>query len=165
MRFLENIKVRLTVEKKRKLIGYLLLLVCFFVIGYLVKNVFLKDTFKNEDKPIKQSFETIKKEEELNYNKTEEQEIEANITIDESVKYDIPEEIISRINFQKFDSIMKEFLKENNLYTKDTIVVSDYILTENFKTGEIEFRLSISNYSKSIILVKVNKDKIELSYY
>ncbi len=151
-------KFREDKDFKRKFIGMFLILLGFLCLGYLIKILFFETAKKENlnDYPVKNLEENI-------YPQSKEHPNIKNI--DNSLEYDIPQEILDKIDFNKLDKTIKNFLSENNLYTENTKVVSDYILTENFKDNSLEFRLTINNFNKSIILVKVKGDSIELTYY
>ncbi len=156
MKFIEELKS--DKEKRNKFVGILMLIASLILIAYILKMLFF-DTGEEGEKNISTNETTV---EEQGYPQSQEH---PNLVSDDRLKYDIPEEILERIDVNEFDKVMRNFLDENNLWTKNTKIQSDYTLTENFKTGELEFRLKISNFNENVILVKVKGDKIELNYF
>ncbi len=149
--------MKIDIKNKNKVLGLIFLVVAVALIIYaLVSFFFLDDDKKEKLKPEEQKYA-----EKIINPQTKEN---PNIKIDSRLTYDIPEEIKQRIDFEKFNKVMVSFLNENNLWTENTKIISDYTLTENFKTGELSFIVKINNYTQNVILVKIKGNDINLLY-
>ena len=130
----------LYVERKREMdkkkIGMVLVLVGFFIIGFLVKTVFFSD---NGD--------AAKKISEKNKTKS----------IDKSLGLKLPNEIL-KILPKGFEKSFREFMDESNLWTEGTTGTSDGYLIRDINNDGWEFNILLNNYGKTVITVKIDKN-------
>ena len=130
----------LYVERKREMdkkkIGMVLVLVGFFIIGFLVKTVFFSDNGDAAKKiPEKNKIESI----------------------DKSLGLKLPNEIL-KILPKGFEKSFREFMDESNLWTEGTTGTSDGYLIRDINNDGWEFNILLNNYGKTVITVKIDKN-------
>lgn len=146
----------------KKKIGMVLVLVGFFIIGFLVKTVFFSDNGdaakkileKNKTKIERQVVSPDEKDGELPGQSKDNPNIES---IDKSLGLKLPNEIL-KILPKGFEKSFREFMDESNLWTEGTTGTSDGYLIRDINNDGWEFNILLNNYGKTVITVKIDKN-------
>lgn len=112
------------------------------------------DTKKEKDEDIKEKGSTDKTKVDDKY---------YDYTVDDSLKLDIPSEVMNYVPKKEFIKTLKGFLKENMLMTENTKVTNDGIVTINYVKNIVSFVISINN-SRNTSVTVVIKDKNKISF-
>lgn len=155
-------------DEKKKRLYMIIIFVILLLIGFLVKFTILDDD-KNLEEPNKQEeIEAEKNENEVEDNTDEEDTViikndNYNYEVDESLRVNIPNEVMQYVPKENFVNMMKDFLSENQLMTKGTAITNDGTVTINYPAKEVTFVVIVNNSQQTSITVVV-KDKSEISF-
>lgn len=155
-------------DEKKKRLYMVIIFVILLLIGFLVKFTILDDD-KNLEEPNKQEeIEAEKNENEVEDNTDEEDTViikndNYNYEVDESLRVNIPNEVMQYVPKENFVNMMKDFLSENQLMTKGTAINNDGTVTINYPAKEVTFVVIVNNSQQTSITVVV-KDKTEISF-
>lgn len=161
---------------RRKVIGMILILFMFLIIGYVVKTfVFGVIDDKNENAGSSSDY-TVTEEESTVSGRPENQEEEyagvngseeqKDIDINEyasTVHFNIPEEIQRYIPLEKLAKEFEAFMVEADLLTENTRADSDGCITLDFENDLRTFNLTLNDYSSTVVNVTIDKDD-EISF-
>lgn len=153
-------------DEKKKRLYMVIIFVILLLIGFLMKFTILDDD-KNLEEPNKQE-EIEAEKNEVEDNTDEEDTViikndNYNYEVDESLRVNIPNEVMQYVPKENFVNMMKDFLSENQLMTKGTAINNDGTVTINYPAKEVTFVVIVNNSQQTSITVVV-KDKTEISF-
>lgn len=157
-------------EEKKKRIYMIIIFVILLLIGVTVKLTVLNDDKDLGDEPvIEQQAENVD-ENTAEYEQDSDDEDtliikndDYDYKVDESLNVNIREEIMQYVPKEKFVTMMKDFLSENQLMTKGTTIINDGTVNINYAAGEVTFVVIVNNSQQTSITVVV-KDKTDISF-
>ncbi len=157
-------------EEKKKRIYMIIIFVILLLIGVTVKLTVLNDDKDLGDEPvIEQQAENVD-ENTAEYEQDSDDEDtliikndDYDYKVDESLNVNIRDEVMQYVPKEKFVTMMKDFLSENQLMTKGTTIINDGTVTINYATGEVTFVVIVNNSQQTSITIVV-KDKTDISF-
>ena len=155
-------------DEKKKRLYMIIIFVILLLIGFLVKFTILDDDKNLEGLNKQEEIEAEKNENEVEDNTDEEDTLiikndNYNYEIDESLRVNIPNEVMQYVPKENFVNMMKDFLSENQLMTKGTAITNDGTVTINYPSKEVAFVVIVNNSQQTSITVVV-KNKTEISF-